>query len=74
MPPSHEIWQFHMLQMAAAMIAQEQVTIFLYTCVTGLSSHHVTEHFQHSHTMTQKYVHTIARYSLTHMLHQISIK
>ena len=27
---------------------EEQLSIFLYTCVTGLSSHHVAERFQHS--------------------------
>jgi len=35
----------------------EQVAIFLYTCVTGLSSRHVAERFQHSHMTIQKYVH-----------------
>jgi len=34
----------------------EQIAIFLYTCVTWLSSHHVTECFQHSHTTIQRYV------------------
>lgn len=52
-------------------LLDEQVSIFLYTCVTGLSSRHVAERFQHSHTTTQKYVH-IARYSLSHMSSDIS--
>jgi hypothetical protein len=29
---------------------EQQLAIFLYTCVTGLSTHHVAERFQHSPT------------------------
>lgn len=35
---------------------QEQVAIFLYTCVTGLSIQHVGERFQHSNETISKYV------------------
>ena len=34
----------------------EQVTIFLYMCVTGLSTCHVVEQFQHSPNTIAKYV------------------
>ena len=34
----------------------EQVAIFLYMCVTGLNTHHVTEKFQHSPDTIAKYV------------------
>jgi hypothetical protein len=33
---------------------EEQLGIFLYTCVTGLSSRHVAERFQHSPTTITK--------------------
>jgi hypothetical protein len=52
-------------------LLDEQVAIFLYTCVTGLSSRHVAERFQHSHTTIQKYV-CSARYLLwPHTCHKI---
>jgi len=36
---------------------EEQLGIFLYTCVTGLSSRHVAERFQHSpHTITKSVI------------------
>ena len=35
---------------------EEQLGIFLYTCVTGLSSQHVGERFQHSSSMITKSV------------------
>lgn len=45
------------LQDSKYILLDEQVAIFLYTCVTGLSSRHVGERFQHSHSTMQKYVH-----------------
>ena len=36
--------------------ADEQVAIFLYTCVTGLSVRHVGERFQHSNETISKYL------------------
>ena len=33
---------------------KEQLSIFLHTCVTGLSMHHVGERFQHSPTTISK--------------------
>ena len=33
---------------------EEQLSIFLHTCVTGLSTHHVGERFQHSSTTISK--------------------
>jgi len=41
---------------------EEQLAIFLYTCVTGLSLHHVSERFQRADETTSKYLpyfHTI---------------
>ena len=35
---------------------EEQLSIFLYTCVTGLSTCHVAEWFQHSPTMISVYI------------------
>ena len=35
---------------------EEQLAIFLYTCVTGLSLHHVSERFQRVNETTSKYV------------------
>jgi hypothetical protein len=35
---------------------EEKLAIFLYTCVTGLSLHHVGECFQHSTETISKYV------------------
>jgi hypothetical protein len=35
---------------------EEKLAIFLYTCVTGLSLHHVGEHFQHTSETISKYV------------------
>ena len=32
----------------SGLMLEEQLTIFLYTCITGLSIHHVREHFQHA--------------------------
>jgi hypothetical protein len=37
-------------------MAEEQVAIFLYTCVTGLSIRHVGERFQHSDETISKYL------------------
>ncbi|KIJ09149.1 hypothetical protein PAXINDRAFT_33619, partial [Paxillus involutus ATCC 200175] len=34
---------------------EEQLAIFLYMCVTGLSSHHVAERFQCSPDTVMKY-------------------
>jgi hypothetical protein len=34
---------------------EEQLAIFLYTCVTGLSLFHICEHFQHSCETISKY-------------------
>ncbi|KAH7903665.1 hypothetical protein BJ138DRAFT_971427, partial [Hygrophoropsis aurantiaca] len=34
---------------------EEQLAIFLYTCVTGLSTRHVGERFQHSSSTIAKY-------------------
>ncbi|KIN95155.1 hypothetical protein M404DRAFT_46966, partial [Pisolithus tinctorius Marx 270] len=34
---------------------EEQLAIFLYFCVTGLSSHHVGERFQHTPETVAKY-------------------
>ena len=41
---------------------EEQVAIFLYTCVTGLSIRHVGERFQHSNETISKYAHYITLY------------
>ena len=35
---------------------EEQLAIFLHACVTGLTSRHLAERFQHSHTTIMKYV------------------
>jgi hypothetical protein len=35
---------------------KEQLAIFLYACVTGLSVHHLGEQFQHSNNTISKYV------------------
>ena len=35
---------------------EEKLAIFLYTCVTGLSLHHVGERFQHATETISKYV------------------
>jgi len=35
---------------------EQHVAIFLYTCVTGLSIHHVGERFQHANATISKYV------------------
>ncbi|KAJ8519770.1 hypothetical protein ONZ45_g3304 [Pleurotus djamor] len=43
------------LEDSRAVSLEEQLAIFLYTCVTGLSSRHVGERFQHSHTTINKY-------------------
>jgi len=37
-------------------ILEEQLAIFLYGCVTGLSVHHLGERFQHSNETISKYV------------------
>ncbi|KIK24570.1 hypothetical protein PISMIDRAFT_645831 [Pisolithus microcarpus 441] len=34
---------------------EEQLSIFLYTCVTGLTSRHVAERFQHSNNTISHY-------------------
>ncbi|KIM65146.1 hypothetical protein SCLCIDRAFT_48308, partial [Scleroderma citrinum Foug A] len=44
------------------MSVEEQLGIFLYTCVTGLSSRHVAERFQHSTDMITKYFKEILFY------------
>ena len=35
---------------------EQQLAIFLYTCVTGITSPHVAERFQYSKTTINKYV------------------
>ena len=35
---------------------KEQLAIFLYTCITGLSIRHVSEHFQHATETTSWYI------------------
>lgn len=40
----------------------EQVAIFLYMCVTGMSTQHVAERFQCSNTSISKQAFTIHRY------------
>ncbi|KAF8152519.1 hypothetical protein B0H34DRAFT_663958 [Crassisporium funariophilum] len=37
------------------LMLEEQVAIFLYTCVTGLSICHVGEHFQHANSTISIY-------------------
>ena len=44
--------------------SEEQLTIFLYTCVTGLSIRHIGERFQHSND-------TISRYILFSQVHPL---
>ena len=36
--------------------SEEQLAIFLYTCVTGLSIRHIGERFQHSNDMISRYI------------------
>ena len=36
--------------------SEEQLAIFLYTCVTGLSIHHIGERFQHSNNTISRYI------------------
>ena len=43
-------------QDSKVIMLKEQLTIFLYTCITGLSIQHVSEHFQHAMEMTSWYV------------------
>jgi hypothetical protein len=38
------------------MLLNEQLAIFLYTCVTGLTLHHVSEQFQRANETTSKFV------------------
>lgn len=49
-----ELWESD-LDDSKFVTLEEQTAIFLYTCVTGLKSHHVAERFQHSHTTITKY-------------------
>ena len=44
------------LQRSKHLSLEEQVAIFLYTCVMGLSVQHVGEHFQHSNETISLYV------------------
>jgi hypothetical protein len=39
---------------------EEQLAIFLYTCVTGLSLRHVSERFQRANETTSKYEHILS--------------
>jgi hypothetical protein len=43
---------------------EEQLAIFLYTCVTGLSLCHVSEQFQRANDTTSKYVLRFTRFKL----------
>ncbi len=43
---------------------EEQVAIFLYTCVTGLSARHVGERFQRSNDTITKYDSLTSQYSI----------
>ena len=59
---SHDVFDalVHILQQHShgtslnGITVEEQLGIFLYTCVTGLSSRHVAERFQHLPTMITK--------------------
>jgi len=42
------------LQSSRHVSLEEQLAIFMYTCVTGLSLHHVSERFQHTTETTSK--------------------
>ena len=44
---------------------EEQLAIFLYTCVTGLSACHVGEQFQHSNNTISKYISPLTSPSVT---------
>jgi hypothetical protein len=54
----HLLWtlRHHGLSDERDITLHEQLAIFLYTCVTGLSTRHVGERFQHSHNTIAKYV------------------
>jgi hypothetical protein len=39
---------------------EEQLAIFLYTCVTGLSLRHVSERFQRANETTSRYAHILS--------------
>ena len=41
---------------AREVMLEEQLGIFLYTCVTGLTIHHVEEHFQHANGTISEYI------------------
>ena len=43
-------------QDSKAITLEEQLAIFLYTCITGLSIRHVSEHFQHATETTSWYI------------------
>ena len=44
---------------------EEQVAIFLYACVTGLSVRHIGERFQHSNETISKYVYKFMCFRVT---------
>ena len=56
-----ELW-LHGLTDSRDVSLEEQVAIFLYTCVTGLSIWHVGERFQHSNETISKYAHYFTFY------------
>lgn len=56
-----ELW-LHGLTDSRDVSLEEQVAIFLYACVTGLSIRHIGERFQHSNETISKYAHYITFY------------
>jgi len=50
----HELWAVCGLRDSCYVGLNEQVAIFLYMCVTGLSIRHVGERFQHSNETISK--------------------
>lgn len=50
----HELRTFHGFRDEKVVSANEQVAIFLYMCVTGLSVRHVGERFQHANETISK--------------------
>jgi hypothetical protein len=44
------------IRSSRSVFIEEQLTIFLYTCVTGLSLRHVSEHFQRANETTSRFI------------------
>ena len=53
------------------LLLEEQLAIFLYTCVTGLSLRHVSERLQRANVTISKYVPVYVSIMLAHNLHSI---